>query len=74
MWKHNPEQRTLDNKDGNWKYMEEQWTLPLEEEKEREKMYIETVKGCVLELDSEGQVVLRNLTGSSSELIKEQYC
>ena len=72
MWKHNPGLRNLDNKDGSWKYMEEQWTLPLEEEKEREKMYIETVKGCVLKLDIKDQVVLQNLTGSSSELIKEQ--
>ena len=72
MWKHSPGLRTLDNKDGNWMYMEEDWTLPLKEEKE--KVYIETLKGCVLELQNDNQVLLQNLSGSSGELIKEQLC
>ena len=65
MWKHNPGLRTLDNKDGNWKYMEKHWTLPLKEEKEH--VYIETIKGCVLELGTEHSVFLQNLTNSSGE-------
>ena len=69
MWKHNPEQRTLDNKDGNWLHMEEHWTLPLKEEKKN--VYIETIKGCVLELNTTDQsVFLQNVTNSTSELIK----
>ena len=69
MWKHNPGLRTLDNKDGNWMYMQEHWTLPLKEEKE--KVYIETLKGCVLELNNEDQTVLLiNVTDSSSKLVK----
>ena len=69
MWTHNPGLRTLDNKDGNWMHMEEHWTLPLKEEKKN--VYIETIKGCVLELDTTDQSVsLRNVTNSTSELIK----
>ena len=70
MWKYNPWLRTLDNKDGNWKYMEEDWTLPLKEEKEN--VYIETIKGFVLELNTTDQsVFLQNVTNSSGELIKK---
>ena len=69
MWKHNPGLRTLDNKDGNWKYMERHWTLPLKEEKEN--VYIETLEGCVLELnDTDQSVFLRNLTDATGELMK----
>ena len=77
MWKYNPWLRTLDNKDGNWKYMEYDWTLPLKEEKE--KVYIETLKGDVLELNpnptghgKDLTVFLRFLNESSSKLIKKQ--
>ena len=70
MWKHNPGLRTLDNKDGNWKYMEKHWTLPLKEEKEN--VYIETLEGCVLELnDTDQSVFLRNLTDATGELMKK---
>ena len=68
MWKHNPGLRTLDNKDGNWKYMEEHWTLPLKEEKEN--VYIETLEGSVLELIDDQEVLLRNVSDSSGKLIK----
>ena len=76
MWKHNPWLRTLDNKDGNWKYMEQDWTLPLKEEKEN--VYIETIKGCVLELNDTDQTVLeptvflRKWNESSGKLINKQ--
>ena len=70
MWKHNPGLRTLDNKDGNWRHMDEHWTLPLKEEKKH--VYIETIKGCVLELNSLDQSVsLQNVSDSSGELIKK---
>ena len=72
MWKHNPGLRTLDNKDGNWKYMEKHWTLPLKEEKKN--VYIETLEGCVLELNDTDQsksVFLRNLTDATGELMKK---
>ena len=68
MWKYNPGLRTLDNKDGNWKYMEKHWTLPLKEEKEN--VYIETLEGCVLELIENWVVILRNVSNSSGKLIK----
>ena len=69
MWKHNPGLRTLDNKDGNWKYMEKHWTLPLKEEKEN--VYIETLEGSVLEqLIDDQEVLLRNVSDSSGKLIK----
>ena len=77
MWRHNPWLRTLDNKDGNWKYMEKHWTLPLKEEKE--KVYIETVNGDVLELGTQKNnlilnqtVFLRYANESTSKLIKKQ--
>ena len=70
MWKHNPGLRTLDNKDGNWMYMQEHWTLPLKEEKE--KVYIETLKGDVLELNKQNLTVfLRKLNESSGKLIEK---
>ena len=65
MWQYNSGLRTLDNKNGNWKYLHELWTLPLKEEKE--EMLIETLKGDYLGLIGNNKVVLL----SSSELAKK---
>ena len=64
MWKYSSGLRTLDNKNGNWKYLYLPWTLPLKEEKE--EMLIETQKGYVLGLNEKKEVVLL----SPSELIQ----
>ena len=66
MWKYSSGLRTLDNKNGNWKYLYLPWTLPLKEEKE--EMLIETQKGYVLGLNEKKEVVLL----SPSELIETQ--
>ena len=66
MWQYNSGLRTLDNKNGNWKYLHVQWTLPLKEEKE--EILIETLNGNFLGLNEKKQVVLL----SSSELIELQ--
>ena len=66
MWQYNSGLRTLDNKNGNWKYLHVQWTLPLKEEKE--EILIETLNGDFLGLNEKKQVVLL----SSSELIELQ--
>ena len=59
MWQYNSGLRTLDNKNGNWKYLDEQWTLPLKEEKE--EMHIETIDGRVLGINDKNDIVLQNL-------------
>ena len=64
MWQYNSGLRTLDNKNGSWKYLHEHWTLPLKEEKE--KMIVETLDGNYLGLIGDNKVVLL----SSSELVK----
>ena len=60
MWQYNSGLRTLDNKNGSWKYLHEHWTLPLK--KEKEKMLIETLDGDYLGLIGKKVVLL-----SSSE-------
>ena len=59
MWQYNSGLRTLDNKNGSWKYLHEHWTLPLKEEKEeKEEIRIETLEGKFLGLNNEKEVVL----------------
>ena len=67
MWQYNSGLRTLDNKNGNWKYLDEQFTLPLKEEKE--EMHIETINGRVLGINDKNEIVLQNLTYSLGELL-----
>ena len=56
---------SLTNKNGNWKYLEEHWTLPVKEE--TEEMIIESIDGRVLELIDTNEVVLqREFTLNSS--------
>ena len=66
MWQYNSGLHTLENKNGKWKYLHEQWTLPLKEEKE--EILIETLHGQVLELKDINEVVLENETESTSKL------
>ena len=66
MWQYNSGLRTLDNKNGNWKYLHVQWTLPLKEEKE--ELHIETIHGEVLGINSDNEIVLQNVTYSLGEL------
>ena len=66
MWQYNSGLRTLDNKNGNWKYLHEHWTLPLKDE--TEKMHIETIDGEVLEINNDNEIVLQNVTYSLGEL------
>ena len=59
MWQYNSGLRTLDNKNGNWRYLELSWTLPIKEEKEeKEEISIETLEGKFLGLNNEKEVVL----------------
>jgi hypothetical protein len=56
MWQYNSGLRTLDNKNGSWKYLHISWTLPLKEE--TEEMRIETLQGNFLGLKNKKEVVL----------------
>ena len=67
MWQYNSGLRTLDNKNGNWKYLHVHWTLPLKDD--NEKMHIETINGEVLGINDENEIVLQNVTYSSGELL-----
>ena len=69
MWQYNSGLRTLDNKNGNWKYLHLNWILQLQDEKE--EMLIETLNGEVLGLDDNDEVVLQNKTYSLGEMIKK---
>ena len=60
MWQYNSGLRTLDNKNGNWKYLHVHWTLPLKDE--NEKMHIETINGEVLGINNNNEIVLQNVT------------
>ena len=66
MWQYNSGLRTLDNKNGNWKYLHVHWTLPLRDE--TEKMHIETIDGEVLGINNDNEIVLQNVTYSLGEL------
>ena len=67
MWQYNSGLRTLDNKNGNWKYLHVHWTLPLKDE--TEKMHIETIDGEVLGINNDDEIVLQNVTYSLGELL-----
>ena len=69
MWQYNSGLQTLDNANGNWKYIHLHWILQLKDEKE--EMLIETLNGEVLGLDDNDEVVLQNKTYSLGELIKK---
>ena len=69
MWQYNSGLRTLDNKNGNWKYLHLNWILQLKDEKE--EMLIETLNGEVLGLDDNDEVVLQNKTYSLGKSIKK---
>ena len=49
MWKYNGER--LENKNGDWMYLEETWILPNEDKKNKDEA-IRNFDGRVLELDS----------------------
>ena len=77
MWQYNSGLQTLDNKNGNWKYLHVHWTLPLKDE--NEDMLIETINGEVLGINDKKEIVLQNVTYSLGELIerkrnKDQTC
>ena len=67
MWQYNSGLRTLDNKNGNWKYLHVHWTLPLKDD--NEKMLIETINGEVLGINDKKEIVLQNETYSLGELL-----
>jgi hypothetical protein len=70
MWQYNSGLRTLDNKNGNWKYLHVHWTLPLKDE--NEKILLETINGDVLGINVRDEIVLQNEAYSLGELLSNE--